>query len=79
MPKFIDSHPFGELTTDLLQKAQRAPRDQFGVTHDNILYNKQHDKIYCILDAPSEEAVRKHHEHVGLNCDFVEEVKSTRG
>jgi len=78
MPKFIDTHPMGSFSPDQLKSLQDAPKDKFGVTHHDILYNKETDKIYCVLDAPNEEAVRKHHQHAGIDCDWVEEVESTR-
>ncbi|MGI0079610.1 MAG: nickel-binding protein [Nitrososphaerales archaeon] len=48
------------------------PQDEFRVTHHDILYNAQDDKVYCVLDAPSKEAVRKHHENAGIKCDWIE-------
>lgn len=78
MPKFIDRHKMGPLTVGQLKKAQSAPRDKFGVTHHDILYNKKEDKVYCILNAPSKVAVAKHHREAGLNCEWIEEIESTR-
>ncbi len=79
MPKFIDSHPMGSLAPEVLRKLQNAPKDKFGVTHHDILFNKTADKVFCVLNAPDEAAVRKHHEHAGIRCDWVEKVESTRG
>jgi hypothetical protein len=67
----------GKLTPETLHKLQRAPQDQFGVTHHELLYNKQENKLFCVLDAPTKEAVKKHHAHAGITCDWVEEVAST--
>ena len=60
-----------------LRKAQSSPKDEFGVTHDNILYNKEEDKFFCLLDAPNKEAIVKHHEKYGFKCDWITEVKTT--
>jgi len=79
MPKYIDSHPLGALTPETLRKLQHAPKDEFGVTHHDILFNAKSDKAFCVLNAPNADAVRKHHENAGIHCDFVEEVESTRG
>lgn len=79
MPKYIDSHTLGSLSPDLLRKLQHAPKDQFGVTHHDILFNKAANKVFCVLNAPNSEAVRRHHENAGISCDWVEEVESTRG
>ena len=77
MPRFIDSHPLGELDEKTLKKLQESPKDQFGITHANIIYNKEEDKCFCVLDAPNKEAVEKHHHHAGIKCDWITEVKST--
>jgi Nickel responsive protein SCO4226-like len=78
MPKFIDSHPMGSLTAEQLKQLQNAPKDKFGVTHHDILYNKKEDRVYCVLDAPSKEAVVNHHKGAGLKVEWVHEVESTK-
>jgi Protein of unknown function (DUF4242) len=78
MPKYIDTHGMGDLDPAVLKKLQNAPRDEFGITHHDILYNKEEDRVYCVLDAPNAEAVHKHHAKAGIKCDWVHEVSSTR-
>ena len=78
MPKFIDTHPMGKLTADQLNKLQHADKDQFGVTHHDILYNKEEDRVYCVLNAPTKDAVEAHHKNAGLTCAWVHQVESTR-
>ena len=78
MPKFIDTHPMEPFTADALSEAQKAPPDEFGVTHHDILFSEKENKIYCVLDAPNAEAIHKHHEKAGIKCDWVQEIKSTR-
>ena len=51
MPKFLDVHNLKSVDEETLRKTQNAPRDEFGVTHDNMLYNKDEDKFFCLLDA----------------------------
>ncbi len=79
MPKFIDTHPMTPFTAGELKKLQDAPPDEFGVTHHDILFSEEDDKIYCVLDAPNREAISKHHAKAGIACDFIHEVHSTRG
>jgi penicillin-binding protein-related factor A (putative recombinase) len=79
MPKYIDTHPLGKLTPDQLKHLQSAPKDKFGVTHHDILFNEAEDRVYCVLDAPSREAVEHHHKDAGIACEWVREVRSTRG
>jgi hypothetical protein len=33
--------------------ALNAPKDEFGILYKNILYNKEENKAFCTLDAPS--------------------------
>ena len=77
MTLVIDEHPMGTFDEDTLKQLQNSPRDEFGIIHKNILYNKDDDKIFCILDAPNKETVDKHHNKAGLKCESITEVKST--
>lgn len=78
MPKFIDVHSMKPFKAQDLKKLQNAPKDEFGITHHDILYNEKEDKIYCVLDAPNAAAVEKHHKKAGIKCDWIREVQSTR-
>ncbi len=67
-----------DFTQDKLDKLVNSPADKFGVTHLELLHNKKEDKLYCILEAPNEESIWKHHESVGLKCEFVTEVQQIK-
>ena len=77
MPKFIDSHPLKGASPETLKKLQNAPKDEFGVTHLNLIYSKDDDIMYCFLEAPDKEAVKKHHDKFGYKCEYILEVDST--
>ena len=77
MPKFLDSHSMKEVDTESLKKLQNAPKDEFGVTHLNLIFNEEEDKMYCFLEAPDKESVKKHHDKLGYKCDYIMEVNST--
>lgn len=78
MPKFLDVHSMkGFEDEKILKKLQASPADEFGVTHFNIMYNKGEDKFFCLIDAPSKEAVEKSHQKAGVKCDWITEVKTT--
>lgn len=77
MTKFLDSHPMGNFNEEALKKAQKAPPDEYGVTHENILYNEKENKLFCLLDAPDKDAVDKHHQKFGVKCDWITEVNTT--
>jgi hypothetical protein len=77
MPRFLDTHALGGLSAATLKQLHEAPKDEFGVTHVNILYNEAENKAFCLLDAPSKDAVEKHHAKAGITTDWIVEVKTT--
>ena len=77
MPRFLDVHPMKGLDEDILKKLQDSPLDEFSVKHLNILYNPEADKCFCLLEAPAKENVKKHHEKMGIKCEWITEVKTT--
>jgi len=77
MPKFLDSHGLQGASSEELKKAQNEPKDEFGVSILNIIYSEDEDRIYCFLEAPDKEAIKKHHEKFGYKCDYIMEVNST--
>ncbi len=77
MPKFLDSHGLQGVDPENLKKLQNAPKDEFGVTHLNIIYSEDEDRCYCFLEAPDKEAVEKHHQKLGYKCDFIMKVDDT--
>jgi len=60
MPKFIDVHKMNPLTEQQIKQAQNAAKDEFGVTHENIIYSETENKVFCVLNAPNKEAVEKY-------------------
>ena len=77
MPTYLDGHKLTGVNKEALNKLQGSPRDEFGVVHYNIYYNLIEERCYCLTDAPNEEAVKKHHESFGLDCEFITSVDGT--
>lgn len=77
MPKFLDSHPLKGTNPKTLKQLQNTPKDEFGVTHLNLIYSEKDDRCYCFLEAPTKEDIEKHHHKLGLECDYILEVNST--
>ena len=77
MARFIDQHPMKPFKAEQLIGLHKMKADEFGVTHHDIIYSETENKIWCIIDAPNKEAVRKHHEKAGVKPDFIIEVKTT--
>jgi Nickel responsive protein SCO4226-like len=76
MARFLDTHKMGSMTEGQLKDLQESPPDEFGVVHINILYNHEANIMYCILEAPSKEAVERHHAKFGTKCDWIAEIKT---
>jgi hypothetical protein len=77
LPKFLDVHHVKRINEDILKQIQMSPKDEFGVTHVNILFNPEADRVFCILDAPAADAVEKSHQKIGIKCEWIMEVKET--
>lgn len=77
MAKFLDVHPTGGVNADVLKNMQNELPDEFGVTTENIMYNIEDDKVFCLVEAPNKIAVEKHHAKYGMKCDWIMEVKLT--
>lgn len=77
MPKFMDYHPDLKLPKEAIDQiatdAKSAKADQFGVRQIDLFHNSD-GQVYCLLDAPDAEAVRKHHEALGVPCGDVHPV-----
>jgi hypothetical protein len=77
MPRFMDFHSDlrlpAEAIIQLTQDTKDAKSDQFGVRQVELFHNSD-GQVYCLLDAPDAEAVRHHHEALGIECGEVHEV-----
>jgi len=77
MPIFMDFHDDLQLPDQAIQQitqeAKEHKADEFGVRQAELFHNAD-GKVYCLLEAPDAEAVRKHHEALGVPCGDVHEV-----
>jgi hypothetical protein len=77
MPKFMDFHDNLQLPAEAIeqiaQDTKSAKADEFGVRQLELFHNAE-GKVYCLLDAPDEDSVRRHHEALGVSCGDVHEV-----
>jgi hypothetical protein len=62
-------HRLMGLDEEALRNLQNAPPDEFGIKAVNLMYNQEEDKFYCLTDGPSKEAIQKHHNKHGFNCE----------
>ena len=79
MPKFMDYHDDLQLPDEAIRHIGEGTRngevDQFGVRQIELYHNPD-GKVYCLLEAPDEEAVRQHHEALNVPCGDVHRVES---
>ena len=73
MPIFLDVHKIPE-SDKTFKEIVDQPEDEFGITHVNILYNKEANLCYCLLEAPNKEAIEKHHAKINIKCDWINQV-----
>jgi Protein of unknown function (DUF4242) len=77
VPHFMDFHADLQLPPEAIeqitQDTKNAKADQFGVRQVELFHNSA-GQVYCLLDAPDADAVRQHHEALGVPCGDVHEV-----
>lgn len=79
MPKFMDYHDDlvlpREAIEDIAQGTRNGTVDEFGVRQLELYYNSD-GSVYCLLEGPDEDAVRKHHAALNVTCGDVHRVDS---
>lgn len=79
MPKFMDYHEHLQLPAEAIEQitidTKNTKADAFGVRQVELFHNP-YGQVYCLLEAPDADAVRKHHEALGVPCGDVHEVES---
>ena len=77
MPQFMDFHDDlklpPEAVAQIAQGAKDKVSDEFGVRQVELFHNAD-GKVYCLLEAPDEESVRKHHAALDVPCGDVHRV-----
>jgi hypothetical protein len=79
MPRFMDFHDDLKLPAEAIEQIAEGTRagatDEFGVRQVELYHNAD-GKVYCLLEGPDEEAVRRHHQALGVPCGDVHQVSS---
>jgi hypothetical protein len=79
MPQFMDFHADLKLPPEAIEELRSAAEaqkyDEFGVRQVELYHNAE-GHVYCLLEAPDAEAVRKHHAALGVPCADVHQVDS---
>jgi Protein of unknown function (DUF4242) len=81
MAMFMDFHQDlklpAEVIAHLAEDTRNQEADQFGVRQIE-LYHNAGGNVYCLLDAPDEQAIRDHHAAYGVPCGDVHRVSGLR-
>jgi Protein of unknown function (DUF4242) len=77
MPQFMDFHPDLKLPAEAIEGIRQGTKnhdvDEFGVRQVELYHNAD-GQVYCLLEAPDEESVRKHHAALDVPCGDVHRV-----
>jgi hypothetical protein len=77
MPRFMDFHADLKLPPEAIAQIAGDTRDEradeFGVRQIELYHNPE-GQVYCLLDGPDEDAIRKHHAALGVDCGDVHRV-----
>ena len=73
MPIFLDIHKI-PTTEKKIDEIVNQQEDESQVTHINILFNREADLCYFLLQASSKEAIEKYHSKINMKCDFIYQV-----
>ena len=75
MPLYIDWHEARELPEEIRStikdRIKSGDADEFGVVDRGVVYDKTAHRMFCVLDAPDEDAVRRHHEAAGVPVESI--------
>ena len=78
MPQFMDFHAHLQLPNEAIEQITQDTKDgksdEFGVRQVELFHSPD-GQVYCLLEAPDADAVRKHHHAIGVDCGEVHEVK----
>ena len=79
MALFLDFHENlklpDEAIAQIAEDTRNAQADQFGVRQIELYHNPD-GKVYCLLEGPDEDAIRKHHAALGVPCGDLHQVDS---
>ena len=73
--KFIDIHSLGRYSDKELKGFHELPIAEYGVKVLNIFYNRAAGISFCYLEAPTRDAIEKHHEKYGVKCNWITELR----
>ena len=77
MPRYMDFHPDLKLPPEAIDQIADDTRhgraDEFGVRQIDLFHNDE-GTVFCLLEGPDDEAIRRHHAALGVPCGDVHQV-----
>jgi hypothetical protein len=62
-----------EAIAQIADDVRKGRADQFGVQQVELYHNAE-GAVFCLLDGPDEEAIRRHHAALGVDCGGVHQI-----
>jgi hypothetical protein len=62
-----------EAIAQIADETRQERADEFGVRQVELYHNSE-GQVYCLLEGPDEDAIRKHHAALVLKCGAVHRV-----
>ena len=79
MPQFMDFHSYLKLPArgiaELTEATRNHATDEFGVRQVELYHNPD-GTVFCLLDGPDAESIKKHHDALGIECGDIHPVNS---
>jgi hypothetical protein len=77
MPEFMSSHtmPAGALKREQVDQLAKAAQDDGTVRPYRSFLNLAEGKVFCVMEAPSKEALSAWFKKMSLPCDYITPVE----
>ncbi len=77
MPKFMSSHsmPAGALRREQVNQLAQAAQNDPTVRPYRSFLNLSKGKVFCVMEAPDEQALAAWFEKMQMPCDFITPVE----
>jgi hypothetical protein len=77
MPKFMSSHsvPAGAMKRDQVDQLAQAAQNDGTVKPYRSFLNLAEGKVFCVMEAPSKEALATWFKKMSMPCDYISPVE----
>jgi hypothetical protein len=77
MPKFMSGHtmPAGALKREQVDQLAQAAQNDATVKPYRSFLNLAEGKVFCVMEAPSKEALSSWFKKMNMPCDYITQVE----